>query len=97
MIFNSKRYQSLSAVANKWGCSQSTILNYIKRGLIPGAFKHNGRWHIPYEAEMPTFDDTKPGIKPGNAQRRKQASSQEYGIWLNDIERHEWSKLFFEV
>lgn len=97
MIFGSKRYQSVSAVANKWGCAQQTILNYIKRGLIPGAFKHNGRWFIPYDAEMPTFDDTKPGIKPGNAQRRKPASSQQYGVWLNDIERREWSKMFLEV
>lgn len=97
MILGSKRYKSLSAVANKWGCAQSTILNYINRGLIPGAFKHNGRWFIPYDAEMPTADDTKPGIKPGNAQRRKPASSQQYDVWLNDVERREWAKMFLEV
>lgn len=97
MIFEGKHYVTPSAIASRWGCSRITVVNYIKRGLVPGAFKYNSLWYVPPDAKMPVFDKTKPGIKPGKAQRRKPASSQHYDIWLKDIERHSWSKLYLEV
>ena len=97
MKFEGKYYVATSAIASRWGCSRSTVINYIKRGLVPGAFKHNGAWYVPSDAKMPVFDETKPGIKPGKAQRVKVSSSQQYDAWLNNIEQHNWSKLFLEV
>lgn len=97
MTFEGKNYVAPSAIASRWGCSRSTVIDYIKRGLVPGAFKHNGAWYVPPDAKMPVFDETKPGIKPGKAKQIKPNSSRNYDLWLDDIERQRWSKLFLEV
>ena len=81
----------------RWGCCVRTVHNYIEKGLIPGAFKYNGCWHIPYDAKMPEFNSPRPGIKPGNAKSRPYASSSDFAQWCDDLERHSWSKLFLEV
>ena len=97
MKFDGKKYITPAAVAYKWGCCVSTVHNYIKKGLIPGTFKYNGYWYIPCDAKMPEFNSKRPGIKPGNAKSRPCPTSNKYVKWCNDLERHNWSKLFLEV
>lgn len=97
MQFNGKEYVKPAAFAAKWGCATQTVYNYIRRGLIPGAFKYEGHWYVPRNTKMPEFSSPRPGVKPGNAKSRPCATSSQYDIWCNDIERHSWSKLFLEV
>ena len=97
MIYNGEKYITVSAIAGRWGCAQQTVLRYIKRGLIPGAFKHNSRWYVPAKTEMPVFDRMQPGPKTGKAKPRRASTSETYDTWLNRIDEKRWSKLFLEV
>ena len=97
MIYNGEKYLTVSAIAGRWGCAQQTVLRYIKRGLIHGAFKYNGMWYIPFNTEKPAFDKPQPGPKPGKAKHRRASTSEAYDAWLNRIDEKEWSTLFLEV
>lgn len=97
MIYNGEKYITVSAIAGRWGCAHETVLNYIKRGLIPGAFKYNRMWYVPVKTEKPVFDKPQPGPKPEKAKHRRASTSETYDTWLNRIDEKRWSKLFLEV
>lgn len=41
--------------SEKWKCSQATVRNWCRKGMIPGATqdKYGSPWHIPKDAECP--------------------------------------------
>ena len=58
-------YMTAEQAAEKWGLRVRMVQNYCAQGRVPGAFKYQRSWMIPYEAEKPCLRNKKANNESG--------------------------------